>query len=115
MEEQKNNSKEVKMQAIQGQQDNNQNQQELSYEDLKTAAIQLSKENQYLKAQLQGATETLRTINRLDYLFKVLEQGSYFDKLYIDKCVEEIKKVMTPPQELEEVKKDSYEADRKFQ
>lgn len=107
MEEQKNNSKEVKMQAVNSQQDNNaQNQQELSYEDLKTAAIQMSKENQYLKAQLQGATETLRTINRLDYLFKVLEQGNCFDKLYIDKCVEEIKKVMTPPQELEEAKKD---------
>lgn len=106
MEEQKNNGKEVKMQAVKGQQDNNQTQQELSYEDLKTAAIQLSKENQYLKVQLQEATDTLRTINRLDYLFKVLEQGNCFDKLFIDKCTDEIKKIMTPPEESENTKED---------
>ena len=114
MEEQKNNSKEVKMQTVKGQQDNNaQNQQELSYEDLKTAAIQLSKENQYLKAQLQGATETLRTINRLDYLFKVVEVSHNnrsnevsFATDFVEKCIDEIQKVMTPPEEPENTKED---------
>lgn len=103
MEEQKNSGKEVKLQDI-GKQQDNKKQEKLSYEDLNNAAIQLSKENQYLKAQLKNAAETFNAINRLDYLFKVLEQGSYFDKLFIGKCTDEIKKIMTPPEESEENK-----------
>lgn len=84
----------------------NSNKEKISYEDLNNVAIQLSKENQYLKTQLQSAAETLNTINRLDYLFKVLEQGTYFDRQFINKCTEEIMRAMTSPEKSEESKKD---------
>lgn len=78
-----------------------------SYEELTGVAVKLSKENTYLKQQLQGATETLRAVNRLDYLFKVVEIMSnptsswHFSDDFTAMCIEEIEEAMTPPKELE--------------
>lgn len=115
MEEQKINSKEVKMQPMAGgKQDTKENPQEkLPYDKLKEIADSLWNENRYLKQQLQGASETLRTINRLDYLFKIVEfankEGKFtFNPDFVASCFEEIEKVMTPP--VEEKKKDVKES-----
>jgi hypothetical protein len=106
MEEQKINSKEVKMQPMAGgKQDTKENPQEkLPYDKLKEIADSLWNENRYLKQQLQGASETLRSINRLDYLFKVAEfayrEGKFnFSPDFVESCFEEIEKIMTPPEE----------------
>lgn len=109
MEEQNKNGKVVNM----GDAANAQNgrQEKLSYEELNNAAIQLSKENAYLKSQLKGASEALRTFSRLDYLFKVVEcTGSNrnnsvtFANDFVEKCIEEIQTIMTLPEEIEEKK-----------
>ena len=105
MEEQKSN-KEVKMQPMAGgKKDNKENPQEkLPYDKLKEIADNLWNENRYLKQQLQGASETLRSINRLDYLFKVAElacrEGKFnFSPDFIESCLGEIEKIMTPPED----------------
>jgi hypothetical protein len=113
MEEQKINSKEVKMHPTDGsKQDNKEVQEKLPYDKLKEIADSLWNENRYLKQQLQGASQTLRSINRLDYLFKVAELSAntssqwHFSSEFTSKCFEEIEKLMTLPEEekKEEVK-----------
>ena len=105
MEEQKNNGKEVKMQPVNGGNQGN-NQEKISYEKLTDIANNLFSENRYLKQQLQQANEALRTINRLDYLLKIVElannAGTYkFNSDFVVSSVEEIEKIMTPPLEEE--------------
>jgi hypothetical protein len=106
MEEQKINSKEVKMQPMAGgKQDTKENPQEkLPYDKLKEIADSLWNENRYLKQQLQGASESLRSINRLDYLLRVVEiagnmKDYSFDAEFVEGCLNEIQKIMTPPEE----------------
>jgi hypothetical protein len=82
----------------------NKNGQKLTYEQLKDAADKLWNENRYLKQELQRATEFANTINRLDYLFKVVEfanrEGAYnFSHDFTVKCFEEIEKLLTVPEE----------------
>jgi hypothetical protein len=113
MEEQKINGKEVKLQPVAGGKKGAENSQEkLPYEKLKEIADSLWNENRYLKQQLQGATEALRTFDRLDYLFKVVDCASKESKFsfhpdFVAKCFDEIEKVMTPPEQKE--KKDKEE------
>ena len=117
MEEQKLNSKEIKMQPMaNGKQDNQEEAQEkLPYDKLKEIADSLWNENRYLKQQLQNASQTLRSINRLDYLFRVAELSAnasaqwQFNAEFISKCFEEIEKIMTIPEE-EEAKEEEKEA-----
>lgn len=116
MEEQKINSKVVKMQPMAGGKQNNKEntQEKLPYDKLKEVADSLWNENKYLKQQLQGAYETLRAINRLDYLFRVAELSAnastqwHFNDEFISKCFEEIEKIMTIPKE--EAKEEEKEA-----
>ena len=115
MEEQKSNSKEIKMQPMAGSKQDNQEkaQEKLPYDKLKEIADSLWNENRYLKQQLQGASETLRSINRLDYLFKVAEfanrEGKFnFSPDFVESCFAEIEKIMTIPEE--EAKKKEKEA-----
>lgn len=95
-------SKEVKMNTKKGADE----EKKLSYEELNNAAIQLSKENQYLRAQLQGANRALSTYNELDYLFRVVEcaganrnNSVCFADEFVEKCVGRIQEIMTPPKE----------------
>jgi hypothetical protein len=61
-----------------------------------------------LKQQLQNASQTLRSINRLDYLFRVAELTSNasaqwkFTDDFVFKCFEEIEKLLTVPEETSE-------------
>lgn len=103
MEEQKNNGKVVNMGVDHAQKESK---EKLSYEELNNAAIQLSKENTYLRQHLQDATAELRMINRLDYLLKVVAlsfkntDNTYsFSPSFVQQCIEDIEKIMTPPEE----------------
>ena len=95
MEEQKK-SKEVKLNPKSKDGD-----QKLSYEQLSSVCNKLYQENQYLKSQLQQASETIGLFNRLDYLFKVValstKQSEYhFSNDFIAACFQEIEEAMTP-------------------
>jgi predicted RNA-binding protein with EMAP domain len=108
MEEQK--SKEVKMNPVNKQ--GNDKQSELTREQLKDIADKLWDENKYLKYQLQQAQEFVNTVNRLDYLFKVIEvankQGKYnFTSDFVETCIGEIQGVLTIPEQKKEDNKEN--------
>lgn len=80
-----------------------QKQEKMSYEQLENVAHQLSEQARQLYAKLQEANMA-NAFKRLDYLFKVLEYASRFDKEFVDKCVAEVVAIMTVPEETEEEK-----------
>ena len=97
MEEQKNKTKEIKMDA---------DKEKLTYEQLNNACVQLSQENQYLKQQLNQASKVLNTFSRLDYLFRVVEcdhnnksNSVSFSVEFVEQCIKEIQEIMTVPEE----------------
>ena len=84
----------------------NNKKKELSYEELKNVAGQLSQQNQQLNMMLQQANMT-NMFKRMDYLFKVLELKQCFDSEFIIACSDEIKELMTPPAEHAEERKEA--------
>ena len=80
---------------------NPQNEKKYSYEELNNIAGQLSQQNQQLYQQLQRANMT-NMFKRLDYLFKVIENGAMFSSAFTDKCIKEIEDSMTIEEEIDE-------------
>ena len=78
---------------------------ELSYDELKNVAGQLSQQNQQLNMMLPQANMT-NMFKRMDYLFKILELKDCFDTEFVITCSDEIKELMTPPVEQEEERKE---------
>ena len=72
--------------------------EKLSYEELENVAHQLSEQNRQLYAKLQEVNIS-NMFKRLDYLFKVVENASMFDLEFCTECTEEIKKLITIPEE----------------
>ena len=76
-----------------------------SYEELNDIASQLSQQNQQLYAQLQRVNMT-NAFKRLDYLFKVVENGALFTPEFLDNCISEIEESLTIREENTEDNKD---------
>ena len=76
-----------------------------SYEELNDIASQLSQQNQQLYAQLQRVNMT-NAFRRLDYLFKVVENGALFTPEFLDNCISEIEESLTIREEDTEDNKD---------
>ena len=93
MEEQKKKVVEMKPQV--------QRPEKMSYEQLENVAHQLSEQNRQLFAKLQELN-MVNTFKRLDYLFKVVENGHMFDQDFLEKCIAEIESLMTVPEQEEE-------------
>lgn len=93
MEEQRKKVVEMKPQV--------QRPEKLSYEKLENVAHQLSEQNRQLFAKLQELNMT-NVFKRLDYLFKVVENGHMFDQDFLEKCIAEIESLMTVPEQEEE-------------
>lgn len=100
MEEQKKNK--VKMSIAS---DNTQKEQKYTYEQLTDICNKLFQENQYLKNKYQQISETMNTLNRLDYLFRVVEIGHNnkdyhpsFSPDFMQNCINEIQEAMTMPE-----------------
>lgn len=94
MEEQKN--KEVKEKTAE--------EQKYTYEQLADICNKLFQENQQLKHQIQQAEKFIQTINRLDYLFRVVEISNkdsrwQFSEDFTSSCIEEIQNLITIPEE----------------
>lgn len=92
MEEQK--KKVVKMQPA----TKDERPEKLSYEQLENVAHQLSEQAKQLYTKLQAANMN-NMFKRLDYLFKVVENGHMFKQDFLDKCIAEIEEIMTVPEE----------------
>lgn len=92
MEEQKEKVVEMKPQV--------QRPEKMSYEQLENVAHQLSEQNRQLFAKLQELNMA-NIFKRLDYLFKVVENGHMFKQDFLEKCIAEIESLMTVPEQEE--------------
>ena len=92
MEEQKKKVVEMKPQM--------QRPEKISYEQLENVAHQLSEQNRQLFAKLQELNMT-NVFKRLDYLFKVIENGHMFEQNFLEKCIAEVESLMTVPEQEE--------------
>lgn len=92
MEEQKKKVVEMKPQV--------QRPEKMSYEQLENVAHQLSEQNRQLFAKLQELNMA-NVFKRLDYLFKVVENGRMFKQDFLEKCIAEIESLMTVPEQEE--------------
>ena len=92
MEEQKKKVVEMKPQM--------QRPEKMSYEQLEGVAHQLSEQNRQLFAKLQELNMT-NVFKRLDYLFKVIENGHMFEQDFLEKCIAEVESLMTVPEQEE--------------
>lgn len=86
--------KEVKMKAVHKED----RPEKMSYEQLENVAHQLSEQSKQLYMKLQAANMT-NMFKRLDYLFKVVENGHMFKEDFLNKCISEIEELMTVPEE----------------
>lgn len=93
MEEQKEKVVEMKPQV--------QRPEKMSYEQLENVAHQLSEQNRQLFAKLQELNMA-NMFKRLDYLFKVVENGHMFKQDFLEKCIAEIESLITIPKQEEE-------------
>ena len=93
MEEQKKKIVEMKKPQVQ-------RPEEMSYEQLENVAHQLSEQNRQLFAKLQELNMT-NVFKRLDYLFKVIENGHMFEQNFLEKCIAEVESLMTVPEQEE--------------
>ena len=92
MEEQKKKVVEMKPQM--------QRPEKISYEQLEGVAHQLSEQNRQLFAKLQELNMT-NVFKRLDYLFKVIENGHMFEQGFLKKCIAEVESLMIVPEQEE--------------
>ena len=65
----------------------------MSYEELSNVAHQLSEQTRQLYNQLQNANMN-NVFRRLDYLFRVVENGAVFHTEFLNKCISEIEDIM---------------------
>ena len=86
--------------------------EKMSYEQLEQVAHQLSEQARQLYSQLQKSNMT-NMFKRLDYLFKVVENGHMFKQDFLEKCITEIEELMTVPEETEEDDKEEETPDIK--
>lgn len=101
MEEKKATAKVVEMKPQETEQS-----QKMSYEQLEQVAHQLSEQARQLYSQLQKSNLT-NMFKRLDYLFKVVENGHMFKQDFLERCVSEIEDIMTVPEESEDNKEET--------
>ena len=85
--------------------------EKMSYEQLENVAHQLSEQAKQLYMKLQAANMS-NMFKRLDYLFKVVENGHMFKQDFLEKCIAEIEELMTVP-EVEEDNKEEETPDIK--
>ena len=100
MEEQKKKVVEMKPQE--------QRPEKMSYEKLENVAHQLSEQNRQLFAKLQELNMA-NVFKRLDYLFKVVENGHMFKQDFLEKCIAEIESLMEVPEQEEKPETENKE------
>ena len=75
--------------------------EKMSYDQLESVAHQLSEQNRQMFAKIQELNMA-NVFKRLDYLFKVIENGHMFKQDFFEKCIAEIESIMTVPEQEEE-------------
>ena len=80
------------------------NKEKLSYEQLEEVARQMESQLRQVYAKLQDSNMS-NLFKRLDFLFKVLETEHMFPLAFVQKCADEIKSILTIPEEGMDVEK----------
>ena len=75
--------------------------EKMSYDQLENVAHQLSEQNRQMFAKIQELNMS-NMFKRLDYLFKVIENGHMFKQDFLEKCIAEIESLITIPKQEEE-------------
>ena len=78
--------------------------EKLSYEQLEEVARQMESQLRQVYAKLQDSNMS-NLFKRLDFLFKVLETEHMFPLAFVQTCAEEIKSILTIPEEGMDVEK----------
>lgn len=78
--------------------------EKLSYEQLEEVARQMESQLRQVYAKLQDSNMS-NLFKRLDFLFKVLETEHMFPLAFVQTCAEEIKSILTIPEEGVDVEK----------
>lgn len=84
------------------------NKEKLSYEQLEEVARQMEGQLRQVYAKLQDANMS-NLFKRLDFLFKVLETEHMFPLAFVQKCADEIKSILTLPEEGTQMDKEKEE------
>ena len=84
------------------------NKEKLSYEQLEEVARQMEGQLRQVYAKLQEANMS-NLFKRLDFLFKVLETEHMFPLAFVQKCADEIKSILTIPEEGAQMDKEKEE------
>ena len=84
------------------------NKEKLSYEQLEEVARQMEGQLRQVYAKLQEANMS-NLFKRLDFLFKVLETEHMFPLGFVQKCADEIKSILTIPEEVTPLNKEDEE------
>ena len=84
------------------------NKEKLSYEQLEEVARQMEGQLRQVYAKLQEANMN-NLFKRLDFLFKVLETEQMFQLGFVQKCADEIKSILTIPEEGAQMNKEDEE------
>ena len=84
------------------------NKEKLSYEQLEEVARQMEGQLRQVYAKLQDANMQ-NLFKRLDFLFKVLEMEHMFPLAFVQKCADEIKSILTIPEEGAQMNKEDEE------
>jgi hypothetical protein len=74
-----------------------------SYEQLKNWCDQLLMQRNQIAEELRQVSNI---VNKLPWLFKVIENKEVFSTEFVNNCVKEIVDIMTPPEEEKEEKED---------
>lgn len=84
------------------------NKEKLSYEQLEEVARQMEGQLRQVYAKLQDSNMS-NLFKRLDFLFKVLETEHMFPLAFVQKCADEIKSILTIPEEGAQMNKEDEE------
>lgn len=90
------------------------NGKKLSYSELENVAHQLSEQTKQLYMKLQSVNMN-NMFKRLDYLFKVIENGNMFKQDFLERSINEIEELMTIPEEAKEKGTSNIETENKTQ
>lgn len=85
--------------------------EKMSYDQLESVAHQLSEQNKQMFAKLQELN-MVNMFKRLDYLFKVVENGHMFKQDFFEKCIAEIESIMTVPEQEDEPEEEPETTDK---
>lgn len=96
MEIVKNNMEELKKKSVNTESQEGKQEKAPSYEQLKNWCDQLMMQRNQLAERLGQITDI---VNKLPWLFKVIENKDIFNKEFVDYCISEVTYILTPPEE----------------